>query len=351
MSKEACYQLDPTQDSRWTELVNRHAKASVFHTVAWLKALRRTYGYEPIVFTSCAPDETLRDGIVVCRVDSLLTGQRLVSLPFSDYCEPLFDSAPELVNVIRSMQAMQSQQKLKYLELRASESTWSGTLEKLGYVPADRYFLHRIDLRPHLDDLFRSFDRDSVQRRVQRAERAGLTERRGSSVDLLDDFYPLFAAMRRRHCLPPSPYTWFRNLIESQQNALDIRLAYLNQKPIAGIVTLEFRQTLYYKYGSSDPRFNKFAAIPWLFWRTICDAREKGTTSFDLGRTEPNHGGLLNFKNQWVSKPKEFYYLRYPQTAIRSRSGWLSKAAENIFSVMPLRLLELVGARLYRHFG
>src|SRR5215469_14248266 len=101
-----CYQFDPTQDPRWAELVNRHPKASVFHSVAWLKALRRTYGYEPVAFTTSSPIGELKNGLVFCRINSWLTGCRLVSLPFSDHCEPLCDSVDELDFLIRYLQTM-----------------------------------------------------------------------------------------------------------------------------------------------------------------------------------------------------------------------------------------------------
>ena len=36
--------IDPLADARWDELVERHPRASVFHTRGWLEALKRTYG-------------------------------------------------------------------------------------------------------------------------------------------------------------------------------------------------------------------------------------------------------------------------------------------------------------------
>src|SRR2546430_11331216 len=36
------YSLDPLEDPRWAEFVQRHPRASVFHTPGWLEALRRT---------------------------------------------------------------------------------------------------------------------------------------------------------------------------------------------------------------------------------------------------------------------------------------------------------------------
>lgn len=351
MESKACYQIDPLDDPRWAELVAKHAKSSVFHTVPWLRALRSTYGYKPIGFTACRPDEDLTNGMVFCRIDSMLTGRRLVSLPFSDHCEPLFDWSFDLEAVLQGVQAEYRQQKLNYVEVRSTGQTWLETFEKFGCAPAERYFLHRVNLRPSLNDVFQSFDKDSVQRRIQRAERAGLSERYGTSTDLLNDFYRLFVAMRRSRALPPSPYVWFKNLIETHGSALAIRIAYTNLVPVAAIVTIEFGRTLYYKYGCSDPRFNKFAGMPWLFWKAICAAKEKGISEFDLGRTRSDHSGLLTFKNHWAAAPSQLFYLRYPKAAAQLQEGWKSRVAETVFSAMPLKLLELVGRKLYRHYG
>ncbi len=89
------YAIDPLHDARWPEFVCRHPNASVFHTRGWLRALQTTYGYEPVVFTTSAPDEGLTNALLFCVVRSWLTGSRLVSLPFSDHCEPLVEDADQ----------------------------------------------------------------------------------------------------------------------------------------------------------------------------------------------------------------------------------------------------------------
>src|SRR5208283_3509993 len=97
------YELNPLRDPRWNELVKRHPYGTVFHSLSWLEALSSTYGYDPVVITSSAPSEPLTNGLVFCRIDSWLTGRRFVSLPFSDHCEPLVDSAAELDYLLASM--------------------------------------------------------------------------------------------------------------------------------------------------------------------------------------------------------------------------------------------------------
>ena len=347
-----CYQLDPTQDPRWAELVRRHPKASVFHTVGWLEALRRTYGYKPVAFTTSSPVGELKNGLVFCRINSWLTGNRLVSLPFSDHCEPLCDSQEDINFLIRYLQATVEHERWKYVEVRQVNGNIGQTDATKDLLPAAAYCLHVLDLRPNLDEVLRNLDKDSVQRRIRRAELAGLTERCGRSEDLLKEFYTLFIVTRGRHRLPPTPYAWFRNLIECLGEALEIRVAYKEETPISAILTLRFKDMVYYKYGCSIARFNKFGAIPWLLWRAIASGKSNGAKELDMGRTEEDNIGLLSFKNHWVPQPRRLVYWRFPDTpSLSSVNGWKLRMARHVFSSMPEGLRVMAGKLIYRHIG
>jgi len=112
------HELHPLGDPRWEEFLERHPQASVFHTPGWLEALRRTYGYEPFVVTTAAPGEELKNGIVFCRVKSWLTGNRAVSLPFADHCQPLVESPESLATLLAGLREEQTRANWKYIELR-----------------------------------------------------------------------------------------------------------------------------------------------------------------------------------------------------------------------------------------
>jgi Acetyltransferase (GNAT) domain len=352
MTAAIIHAVNPLSDHRWDDLVADHPKASVFHQRGWLEALVRTYGYEPVVFTTSAPGVALKDGLLFCRVKSWLTGRRLVSLPFSDHCEPICDSAADLNVLISGTQAALNEQQCRYVELRPTSEGFSQICDTHGFRPTGRYFLHQLDLRPDLDAIFRSLDKDSVQRRIKRAENADVVEKCGRSEDLLKDFYGLFVMTRGRHHLPPPPYAWLQNLIRSEGKALEIRVAYKEGKPIAAIITLRFGSIAYFKYGCSDAQFNKFGATPLLLWRAIAAAKSRGAVEFDLGRTEEENTGLLAFKNHWVSSHKRLTYWRYPGTpSLDTAGGWKLKIVKRIFSLMPQRLLVLSGKLVYRHIA
>ncbi len=352
VSRFCCYQIDPTLDPRWTELLLRHPKASVFHSAGWLRALKSTYGYEPVVFTTSPPTEPLTNGIAFCRVDSWLTKRRLVSLPFSDHCDPLCNSREELDSLIDYLQDNWKHQNLKYLELRPTESNF-GQSGDYGFQPVAKYFLHTLSLSPDLQDLLRGFDADCVRRRIRRADSAGLEDRCGRSEELLKDFYGLFTLTRGRHRLPPIPYAWFRSLVLCQGEALEIRVAYKDETPISAILTLHFKETVYYKYGCSDVRFNKFGATPWLFWKAMVAAKIRGAKVFDFGRTEEDNLGLLAFKNHWAPHPQSLVYWRYPigSSSLVSVTGWKLKMAKRVFSYLPDSILKIIGELVYRHIG
>ncbi len=115
------YRIDPLRDLRWAALVEQRPQSSVFHSAPWIEALRRTYGFEPVVFTTSQPGAALENGMAFCYVRSWITGRRLISLPFSDHCEPLVDNAADQQILTNALAATLQREKLKYFEVRAHD--------------------------------------------------------------------------------------------------------------------------------------------------------------------------------------------------------------------------------------
>src|ERR1700683_2878907 len=113
--------IEPLKDSRWDRFLQQHPRASMFHATPWLLALSQTYGYEPIAYTTSPAGQDLNNGIVFCRVESWLTGRRLVSLPFSDHCEPLVDATEEQNVLTAALMRIVEDERWSYLELRPLE--------------------------------------------------------------------------------------------------------------------------------------------------------------------------------------------------------------------------------------
>ena len=330
------YRVDPIRDPRWMELVEKHPHATVFHTTGWLKALYDTYGYEPIAFTTSAPSGRLGNGLVFCRVRSWLTGDRMVSLPFSDHCEPLFDAHEDFQFVIDYLQADFEHQNWKYLELHPISDRFVDKSVADILQPAKLYYVHLLDLRSDLDRIFRRLHRNSVQHRIKRAERAGLGYERGNSDKLVREFYALLLSTRARRSLPSPPFAWFQNPARSMGNALEIRLAQRGRISIAAIMRLQFRNTVNYKYGGSDLRFEELGATPYLLWKVIEESKAEGALEFDLGRSPIDNSSLIAFKDCWTTRRFPLSYWRFPASdTIALREARKSRLAKTAFARMP----------------
>jgi hypothetical protein len=342
------YAIDPVRDLRWPEFLQRDPRSSVFHTPGWLEALRRTYRYEPVAYTTSAPGAELANAWVFCRVRSWLTGRRMVSLPFSDHCDPLVDKPEHLEELSRALRRAPEARSWSYIEYRPL------TVEAVvgGFESSETFCFHKLDLRHDLHDLFRGLHKDSTQRKIRRAEREGLTCEEGSSQRLLDKFYHLLVLTRRRHQLPPQPRTWFSNLATCMGDQLKIWVASSHGIPVASILTLRFKSTLTYKYGCADERFFRLGGMQMLLWRAMQEAKESCLKEFDLGRSDANDEGLIAFKDRLGAMRITLTYFRHPpgspHAPFASRSG---QQGRRMLSYMPAGLLATGGKLLYRHFG
>lgn len=346
----AVCRVDPIIDQRWQALIERHRDAGIFHTSGWLEALRRTYGYEPVAY-AIERGQELVNGIPFCRIRSWFTGRRLVSLPFSDHCQPLVESYLELKELLSSVQEDAAEQRCKYFEIRPL------ILEE-PHVPAEAKvtknsgaLIHRLDLRPSQEDIFRGFHKQVV-RKIARSERERVSYEEGRSEELLSKFYRLLLLTRRRHQLPPQPLVWFRNLIDCLGPRLKIRVASKDDTPIASIITLSFKGVVTYKYGCSDASFNPLGGTTLLFWRTIQDAKAEGASDFDLGRSDYETPGLIAFKDHWGAARFPLTYHRCPATPERlSARRPLGTIAKSLIAKAPDPVLAALGDLLYRHVG
>jgi hypothetical protein len=343
------YTLDPLLDSRWDDLVASHPRASVFHQKGWLKALAMTYGYRPMVLTS-APDGTpLLDGVVFCEVKSWITGERLVSLPFADHCEPLLNETSDFVELTEWMRTECPERRWKYIELRPH--FWEMPPD-CPLVVSHSFWFHTLSLAPPVEQIFGSLHKNCIQRRIRRAEREELSYEKGCSEEILNDFYLLLMITRRRHLALPQPRAWFRNLLACISPNLEIRLVRKGAIPIAAILTLRHGRTMVYKYGCSDEAFHHLAGMPFLFWKLIEESKREGAEQIDLGRTDVDNEGLIEFKDRLGTTRRPLTYFRY--SGSEAKNGVVASclpAARHVFSVLPDALSSRMGGLLYRHIG
>src|SRR4029077_9051726 len=110
----------------------------------------------------------LQNGIVLCKVSSWITGSRLVSLPFSDHCASLLQQPVEL-QLFADWLRKECGRRYRYVELRPLDPDECGE-----WKATQSFWFHQLDLSPTLAQLFESLHKDSIQRKIRRAEKESL---------------------------------------------------------------------------------------------------------------------------------------------------------------------------------
>jgi hypothetical protein len=289
---------------------------------------------------------------VFCEVKSWITGRRLVSLPFSDHCDPLIDSAVDQEELLSYAYDRAVLDGYDYVELRPRTDGECVPLTRAKLQATEALCLHRLSLDVPLDTLFHNLHKNCIQRKVQRAEREALVYQNGRSESLILRFYDLLLRTRRRHRLPPQPLHWFRNLVESMGKNLIIRLVSQDHHPVAAMLTLSHKTTVTFKYGCSDERFHHLGGTPFLFWKAIQEAKNQGLRELDLGRSDLSDTGLIQFKNRLGAVRTTLPYWRTAsENTAAGRFRWGHQIAKSVLSWVPDSVFLASGKFLYRHLG
>jgi CelD/BcsL family acetyltransferase involved in cellulose biosynthesis len=342
--------IDPKIDKRWDKFVDNHPGASIYHHSSWGDVIEQTYRYHPFYLAFENAESGNFESIVpFFRIDSKLTGKRLISLPFTSYCNPLIENE-QLDDAARF--ALRHHLDINHLELRFISN--GNRVQADPYQQQSHFVTHILEIKSDLDEMFGSFHNTSVRHRIKRAERNQLTVRMAEKEQDLKAFYRLTTMTRKKHGLPPQPYRFFANMwkILQPKNLLILPVVEYQNSIIAAAVILKFKDTYYFEYSASDQRFLKLCPNHKLIWESIKLAHKDGAKYFDFGRSSQNHKSLIEFKERWAAKRYDLTYCFYPKAKrINTGGGKGRKILEFVNGHLPKSLLQLEGNLLYPHIG
>jgi CelD/BcsL family acetyltransferase involved in cellulose biosynthesis len=331
-------------DPRWRAFVAGHSRAMPFHDPAWGQLVADCYGFPAFAVALNDPDGRIRGGAPMVQVRHLLGRPRWVSLPFTDYCPPLVASAEDEARLAAVMRSAGSQAGAALVEVRAP---LAGADASSGFA-----LRHVLELEPDPAVVYARFHPSQVQRNIRRAEREGLTIRRGTRAsDLLSTFYQLHLRTRQRQGVPIQPRRFFSLLWE---RVLSRALGWVSVveaagRPVAAAVFLASNGTVVYKFGASDVAAWSLRPNHLLFWDAIRTACEAGYRSFDFGRTDAEHASLAAFKRSWGAREEPLVYSVLGASArVDLGHGRASRILAEVIRRGPLFVCRASGELLYR---
>ncbi|UCF05274.1 MAG: GNAT family N-acetyltransferase [bacterium] len=352
--------IDPLNDQRWDAFLDWCPNASIFHTAAWARVITETYGYRHRYYALSQGDR-IEAALPFFEVRSFLTGNRWVSLPFSDHAPLLATQAEHLGELLERIAADFSRSGCRYIEIRSGEAPLLGAAGtapqgRHPFIRLEHHKLHLIPLSEDIDATYKRLDKRRARWAVRYAAKHGVEIIRDDSIEAMRSFHRISLGTRRKLGVPPQPWKLFENvhriIIEPGHGFL--LTARREGITLGSMVFFHHGRTVTAKYNASIKEYLKYQFAEAILWAAMKWGCENGFTIFDVGRTAIDNAGLLSMKRHMGGEELPLPYYYHPEAkgvgTIREKS--LSyRAMKAIFKHMPVALTRPIGNLLYKHFG
>jgi hypothetical protein len=285
----------------------------------------------------------IRGLLPMAYIRSRLTGNRLVSLPFAHICGPIADTEDTLCAMIDRAVSLCKELNCRHIEIRTMQTLSLDADVGEGF---STYVLE-------LSDPDRIWKTLNMRRRsIRKARESGVNVKADDSVEGLRIFDILNQRNKRDLGVPAQPPSFLASIHRHMKPWYRLYLADVEGKPVAGIVTLSFKDTVNYAYGASDPRYLALRPNDLTMWHAIEDSCHKGFRHFDFGKTSQNNLGLVNFKKHWGTRELNLRYYTYPKASTSLSSGRTGKGYQLVTSIwrrLPLPVTRILSPLAFRH--
>ena len=339
--------VDPLQYQEWNDMVCSLPGYSFFHSANWAMVLHKSYGYS-LRYFAIMNDEKLYALIPLMEVSSFLTGRRGVSLPFTDYCEPIAASGIPVQDVVAAIIEYGMNAGWRHVDFRGQ-----------GCLAEDapcfkQYYRNVIPLSAYPDKVAASF-RDSTRRNIRKALQAGVSVEVFDTWEALEKFQHLNCMTRKTHGLPPQPAVFFKNIYQYilAERLGNVVIASYKGKAVATAVFFHLGRKAIYKFCAWDRHYQSLRANNLVLWKAIEWYCAKGCTTLCLGRTDLDAPGLCQYKAGWAPEQKliRYYRLDLQKGCFVVGNGAKYSQLYGLISLLPAPALKVIGTLFYQHMG
>jgi hypothetical protein len=348
--------IDPIKDPRWDKFVEAHPFGWIVHLSDWKKVLEKSFPHMKGHYLALVDVESseIRAALPLFEVRSRLTGNRLVSVPFAQLCDPLIRTSDDMAKLLDGAFDLSKRLKTSYIEIR----TYNAPSFPDERLRADELYKHhfiKLDNDPGI--IRKSFHQRGINQAINRAIRNELELKVADCEEDVKAFNDLFMQTRKRLGVPYQPYLFLKTLwdIFHPLNRLILLLAKHKNRIASGIVFFQFNGRFSAEWEGWDTSFGNINPNHFIFWEGIKLAHKNENRIFDFGITSPTNEGLVTFKNRWGTEVVDFhryyYSLDASKTYLESETSLKQKVIEGICRKSPSKLYELFGIFCFRHMG
>jgi len=333
-----------TRPALWDVFVVAQTDGSVFHTAAWLEAVRAAFGHEILYLTARRGPRCVGVLPLAC-VRSLLGGTMLVSVPYAIYGGVLACDAEAPGALLHEARLLADRCGAGSIELRSPHAAFEGLL------PIDRYVTFRRELPEAAGEVLGWLPRKARAAARNAARKHGLSVRFGSGQ--LPVAWRLYSRSMWRLASLNYPYRFFEELVARMPDTHLVSVVYRGSTPVAGLLSFLYRETVLPYFVGGDAEARRAGAHNFIYQTLAERSVELGCRVFDFGRSRVDNTGCCDFKRFQGFEPTPLEY----QCDVRpgGRAAALTPSnpkfalARRVWPRLPYPLAACLGAWVSRH--
>jgi len=327
----------------WNGYLKESKSATIYHMAEWRNLIKKTFGHESYYFYATDENEIVKGILPLVRLNSKLFGDFIVSMPYFNYGGAIADH-PEIENMLMTAAAeLASKLNVTHIEFRddISRENYPVRTDKVNMV---------LSLPTDKEELWNNFT-PKLRAQIKRPQRENPGISHGH-IELLDDFYAVFARNMRDLGTPVYDKSFFSNILESFQDQSCIFTIKIGKKPIAAAFLLGYGNTLEIPWASTLREYNHLGINMLMYWEILSYAIENNFNYFDFGRSS-KESGTYRFKKQWGAEPKQSYWHYWLPTGGTMPSlnpnNPKFKLVIGLWKRLPLFITNIIGPKIVKN--
>lgn len=348
LSKEVSLQKNLTftfldiDSEEWAEFVDQHKSiASSSHMPQLAVAINKAFGHSSQVFVAYAGN-SLVGGLPFTVTRSPIFGHNATSIPFFNYGGALTQYKDVESALVSEANQILSHTKAEQVEIRTTTNGLNGHVsdKKVSMLLALPEDLKTLD-----DQLG-----TKVRAQCKKANSHNPSVKFGG-LELLNDFYQVFAINMRDLGTPVYSKQWFKALLETNELNTTLVVCYVAEKPVSVGFLLGHNSMLEIPWASTLKSANKLDMNMWMYRRILDFAVEQKYEHFDFGRSTKD-APTFRFKKQWGAEPVQHYW--YHARSDGAEPGGANpdnpkyKLVISVWKRLPVWLTKLIGPAIVK---
>lgn len=339
---------DTIDRARIGAYVHEHRDGTPFHLPAWSAAVARGCGQRAHYLVAERGAQGIVGVMPLTELHSPLFGRVLASAGFGVGGGILADR-PEIVRLLAD-ECWRLAQQVSC----ASVEVRGGPLPGPEWTVDDTHYLG-FERPLAADDEAELLAIPRKQRaEVRKSLEIDLAVSVGNGADDVAAHYAVYAQSVRNLGTPVFPARLFREVLSEFGSAADVLVVRHDGKPVAGVLSLYWRGTVYPYWGGGTAAARRLRANDRMYFELMRHARARGCTRFDFGRSKVGTGAAA-FKKNWgfVAQPLTYYDRVADGAAIRDANPLNPKYRLQValWSKLPLPIANRIGPWIARGLG